>query len=70
MCRGLDAERFAQTAGIPVDMSKIFAKPLCARDQCRSSKKSLNLGYTLKKDLFVQIELNMSMSIYMDAVKF
>ncbi|MFZ0482352.1 MAG: hypothetical protein WAL93_03095, partial [Desulfobacterales bacterium] len=45
MCRGLDAERFAQTAGIPVDMSRIFAKPLCARNRCRSSKKSLNLGY-------------------------
>jgi hypothetical protein len=30
---------------IPVDMSRIFAKPLCARDRHRSSKKSLNLGY-------------------------
>jgi len=36
---------FAKTAGIPVDMSRIFAKPLCARDRRRLSKKSLNLGY-------------------------
>jgi len=47
MCRGLDAERFAKTAGIPVDMSRIFAKPLCARDRCRSRKKSLNLSLIL-----------------------
>jgi len=29
-------------------MSKIFAKPLCARDRRRSSKKSLNLGSNKK----------------------
>ena len=27
-----------------MDMSRNFAKPLCARDRCRSSKKPLNLG--------------------------
>jgi hypothetical protein len=55
MCRGLDAERFAQTAGIPVDMSRIFAKPLCARDRCRSSKKSLNLGLIMIEKNFLTI---------------
>jgi len=30
-----------------VDMLRLFAKPLCARDRRRLSKKSLNLGETL-----------------------
>ena len=44
MCQDYNAERFAQTTGIPVDISRIFTKPLCARDWRRSSKKWLNLG--------------------------
>jgi hypothetical protein len=35
-------------------MSRIFAKPLCARDRRRSSKKSLNLGYS-KQDTLNEI---------------
>jgi len=37
MCRDLDAGGFAKTTGIPMDMSRIFANPWCARDQYRSS---------------------------------
>jgi len=46
MCRDLDAAGFAKTTGapqemplgcIPMDMSRIFANPWCARDRYRSS---------------------------------
>jgi len=37
MCRDFDAAGFAKTADIPMDMSRIFANPWCARDRYRSS---------------------------------
>jgi len=39
-----------------VDMSRIFAKPLCARDRRRLSKKPLNLGLIQFNPSFEQDE--------------
>jgi hypothetical protein len=39
MCRDLDAERFAQTAGIPVDMPWFYATPLNAKRSVKIEQK-------------------------------
>gem|GEM_PF-4459360 len=39
MCRGLEVEAFAKTAGIPVGLSRIFSNAPCASDRCRSSQE-------------------------------
>ena len=51
MCRDLDDVGFAKNAGIPMDLSRLFANPFGARDWCRSSKKSLNSGYNKELDI-------------------
>ena len=52
MCRDLDGGGFAKNAGIPADLSRLFANPWSARDRCRSREKSLNSGDNITTTTF------------------